>query len=280
MDSDQSLAKVAQHLMVENQLRANRVSDPRLVEAFAKVPRHLFAAHIFTKEQNENLAYADKSIALGAGRWLLEPRVLGRLLQAAEIGANDAVLDICCATGYTTALAAHLAALAVGVDGVSSQVATAEENLHHLGLSSGLVLAGDPRQGAESYAPYDVILIGGAVDFVPQSLLQQLAEGGRLVTVLRAPNGQSLNATVSATARVGASVSVGASSGAGAGSRVGVQATRQTEAQGAEVSPSVATQNGCGVLYRRVGAQFPHRKLFDANVPALAEFIRAPEFVF
>ncbi len=253
MDSSPSLAKVAQHLMVENQLRANQVSDPRLVEAFTQVPRHIFARQVLPKEQSESLAYADKSIALGAGRWLLEPRVLGRLLQAADIGTNDAVLDICCATGYATALASHLAALAVGVDTVATQVSIAEENLHNLGLTSGLVITGDPQQGAENYAPYDVILIGGAIDFVPPALLQQLAEGGRLVTVLRKPQ---------------------------AGGQTPETSTTTAQATQATVAQATTAYSGCGVLYRRFGEQFPHRPLFDANVPALAEFIRKPEFVF
>ena len=240
MPTDQNLAKLSQQLMVENQLRPNRVSDGRLVEAFSAIPRHDFATAASRTKASESLAYADCSIALGDGRWLLEPRVLGRLLQAAEIGTNDAVLDLCCATGYTTALAAYLAALAVGVDSIPAQIETAEENLHNLSLSSGLVVAGDPCGGAANYAPYDVILVCGAVDFIPRTILEQLAEGGRLVTILRDPSQQI------------------------------------------EPSPTHAnqSQSGWGVLYRRFGAQFPHRKLFDANAPLLAEFAKTPEFVF
>ena len=166
--------------MVENQLRANRVTDERIVDAFASIPRELFAP-----EHLRRAAYADEDLPLGDKRWLMEPRVLGRLLSAAQIGPGDAALDVCSASGYATAVLGWLAAFVVGVEDDAELVQKAGRNLEQLELSNALVLEGDPRAGAPSHAPYDVILVSGGVAEAPRAVLEQLAEGGRLVAVER-----------------------------------------------------------------------------------------------
>jgi protein-L-isoaspartate(D-aspartate) O-methyltransferase len=145
-------------------------------------------------EALRGLAYMDEEIEVlraregGAARFLLSPMVQARLIQLAEINPQDTVLDLGCATGYSTAILASLAARVVGVEPEPGLAETARTNLNALGLAPVEIIAGsltEPGQGG----PYDVIVVEGSVPDVPQALLDQLKEGGRLVTVLtRAPN--------------------------------------------------------------------------------------------
>ncbi len=164
--------------MVEGQIRPNHVTDPALIVALESVPRELFVP-----KGAEGFAYVDEEIRLGNGRSLLEPMLLARLLQVAGITPQDAVLDIACATGYSTAVLARLARSVVAVESDAELAARASEALAAAGLDTP-VITGPLEDGAPNRAPYDVILINGAVAEVPQGLLRQLRDGGRLVTVL------------------------------------------------------------------------------------------------
>ncbi len=169
------------HNMVENQIRTNRVTDPRVIDAMDTVPRELFAPKAMRA-----LAYIDEDIQVAPGRYLLEPMVMARLLQAAEIGADDVVLDIGCATGYGPALLARLAASVVGLECDAALADKASALLAELGVDNAAVVTGPLEEGYPKQAPYDVILIEGAVDEVPRAITDQLAEGGRLATVVNA----------------------------------------------------------------------------------------------
>lgn len=170
----------ARRNMVDGQLRTNRVTDPRIIAAFESVPRELFVP-----ERSRGFAYIDEDLPLGNGRWLMEPMVLGRLLQAAEIGASDSVLVVAAGTGYGTAIAARLASGVVALEEDAAFVQQAEEVLQRLEVDNAVVVEGALREGHAAQAPYDVILIEGGVEEVPPALAEQLAEGGRLVTVVR-----------------------------------------------------------------------------------------------
>lgn len=174
--------------MVENQIRTNRVTDPRVIEAMETVPRELFVPKAMRA-----IAYIDEDIQVAPGRYLLEPMVMARLLQAAEIGADDVVLDIGCATGYGPALLARLAASVVGLESDAALADKASALLAELGVDNAAVVTGPLEEGYPKQAPYDVILIEGAVDEVPRAIADQLAEGGRLATVVRtsAPMGRA-----------------------------------------------------------------------------------------
>jgi protein-L-isoaspartate(D-aspartate) O-methyltransferase len=168
----------ARQNMIEGQLRPNRVSDPALLGALASVPREHFLPPALRA-----IAYVDDDIPLGNGRFLIEPLVLSRLLQSASIRPTDKVLDIACATGYSTALLARLAAQVIGLESDAELARQAAANLQTLGIANAQVVMGDLAAGHPAKAPYDIILIGGAVTQVPQALQNQLAEGGRLLTV-------------------------------------------------------------------------------------------------
>ena len=164
--------------MLDGQLRPNRLTDERLQEALLAVPREAFVPAAL-----RGVAYVDEDIPLGNGRWLLEPMVLGRLLQAAAIEPTDVVLDVGCAAGYATAVAARLAGTVVALESDPELVRQANDNLAALGIVNAVVVQGDLALGYPDQAPYQVILLNGSVDRTPESLLDQVAEGGRLLGV-------------------------------------------------------------------------------------------------
>ncbi|WP_445678593.1 protein-L-isoaspartate O-methyltransferase family protein [Radicibacter daui] len=175
-----SLFAQARMNMIEGQIRPNKVTDSRIVDAMAVVPREKFLP-----EAQRGFAYIDEDIACAPGRHLIEPMVLARLLQAASIGASDVVLDIGCGSGYSLAVISHLASTVVGIESDEALAARAQTLIGELEITNAAVVKGDLQRGYPEQAPYNVIVLAGAVSEVPQSLLGQLAEGGRLVTVVR-----------------------------------------------------------------------------------------------
>jgi protein-L-isoaspartate(D-aspartate) O-methyltransferase len=175
---------VARAKMVDNQLRPNKVSDPQIVAAFETIPRELFVPEV-----KQGIAYVDKDVTIAEDRYLMEPRVLARLLQAAVVEPGDVALDIGCGTGYASAVLAQLAATVVALESDAGLAEQAGRTLSGLGIDNVLVVEGALTEGYAKQAPYNVILIGGGVAEVPQAILDQLAEGGRLVAVVREPSG-------------------------------------------------------------------------------------------
>lgn len=165
--------------MVENQIRTNRVSDPLVVAALNDLPRELFLP-----ESLRGIAYVDEDIPLGGGRALMEPLVAALILQAAEIAPSDVVLEVGCGVGYTAAAAARLASTVFALESDPSLADRAREVLAALDFPTVSVVEGPLSAGWPAQAPYDVILFGGAVAEVPDTIIAQLAEGGRLVAVV------------------------------------------------------------------------------------------------
>jgi protein-L-isoaspartate(D-aspartate) O-methyltransferase len=170
--------------MVESQLRTNKVTDEAVLGAFFEVPRERFVP-----DHLAGIAYVDEDIPLGGGRFLMEPMVLARLLQLAAIEPEDGVLVIGAATGYASAVVARLAARVVAVESDAGFAATARARLQELQAGNVTLLEGRLEEGYPAGAPYEVIVIAGAVAFVPDALARQLAERGRLVTVLKSAAG-------------------------------------------------------------------------------------------
>ncbi len=170
--------------MVESQIRPNKVTDPRLIEALESLPRE-----DFVPEALRSVAYVDRSLKVGKERCILDPMVFARLVQAADPKPSDLVLDIACAGGYSTAILARLAGTVVAVESDASLVEVANAVLNKLGIDNAVVVEGDLSCGYAEQGPYDVILINGEVGELPQALTAQLAPGGRLVAVLRDDQG-------------------------------------------------------------------------------------------
>ena len=170
----------ARRNMVSGQIRTNRVTDERLIEAMEEIPRERFVPHA-----KRGVAYVDEDVEIASGRYLMEPMVLARMVQEAGIAADDMVLDVGCGTGYATAVMSRLAGTVIALDVDGSLAAEAERTLNAVGADNAIVVTGPLAEGYARQAPYDVILLGGAVDHLPQALADQLAEGGRIVGVLR-----------------------------------------------------------------------------------------------
>jgi protein-L-isoaspartate(D-aspartate) O-methyltransferase len=175
---------VARRNMVESQIRTNRVTDPALIDALAGLPRELFVP-----AERRGAAYLDDDVRIAESRFLMEPLVLARLLQVAEVGKTDVALDVGCGTGYATAVLAKLAATAVGLETDPNLARLAGKTLAALAIDNVIIVEGDLAAGYPKHGPYDVILINGAVADLPRAILDQLAEGGRLVTVRRRGRG-------------------------------------------------------------------------------------------
>lgn len=166
--------------MVESQLRTNKVTNPALIEAFEHVPRELFVP-----ERLRGIAYVDEDIEIGPGRFLMEPMVLARLLQEARPQPGDVALDLGCGAGYAAAILARLCGTVVALESDQRMAAQATQTLGQLGIDNAVVVEGPLDAGYPAQGPYNVILVNGAVSEVPQAIRDQLAEGGRLVAVVR-----------------------------------------------------------------------------------------------
>ena len=175
----------ARRTMVDCQVRTADVTDLRVIAALLEVPRERFAPG------REAIAYLDADLPVASGRAaraILKPMVFGKLLQAAEIGPGDRVLDVGCATGYSAAVLARLAGHVVALE---EDTQAAQGML--AGIANVSVVAGALAAGCEKEAPYDVILVEGAAEVVPQALFRQLKEGGRLLAVVgSAPMGKAM----------------------------------------------------------------------------------------
>lgn len=170
---------VAQRLnMVEGQVRANDVTDRRIQDAMAEIPREQFVpAHL------DSVAYIDRCIEVAPGRHILDPRCFAKLLQLASIGARDHVLDVGGAGGYSAAVLARLATDVVTLEEDGDLVRIARQRLS--GFQNVRVEQGPLSDGFAGAAPYDVVFVNGALEFRPDTLLAQLKPTGRLVAVIR-----------------------------------------------------------------------------------------------
>ena len=167
-------------LMVESQLRTNKVSQTDVLMAFERV-----AKENFIDEAYAALAYIDEDLMLERNRFILEPMVFGRLVQALELKKTDSVLDIGATSGYSTAIISHLAQSVVGIESDTDLARMGQDNLTREGIDNAVILQGQHQDGFANEAPYDAIIIEGSIEQTPQKLLDQLAEDGRLVTIMR-----------------------------------------------------------------------------------------------
>jgi len=171
----------ARRTMVDCQVRPNDVTDFRVLDAFMEVPRE-----VFVSSTQKPLSYIDEDLPLSGtqeNRYLMEAMSLSRLIQLAEITPDDFVLDIGCATGYSTAILSRIANSVVGLEVDETLAGQATELLMELGYSNTAVVTGPLEKGYAKEAPFDVIVISGSVDQLPDALGEQLRDGGRLVVV-------------------------------------------------------------------------------------------------
>lgn len=170
----------ARRSMVDSQLRPNRVFEDRLIDAMGAIAREKFVPASLA-----SVAYLDEDIKLKPGRYLMEPMVVGRLLQEAKILPHEKVLELACGSGYAAAVMSFLCQNVTAIEQDPDLVATAQSALAATNISGVTVKMGDAMAGDSAGAPYDVILISAAVSDVPATLFDQLAEGGRLLAVVQ-----------------------------------------------------------------------------------------------
>jgi len=164
-------------MMVDTQVRPSDVTKFPVIEAMLAVPREAYVP-----DPRRELAYLGENVDLGAGRVMLEPRTMGKMLDALDIQPDETVLDLGCGLGYSTALIAHLAEAVVAVEGADF-ADEAQGNLSARGVDNAAVIAGQLAEGVAKHGPYDVIIIEGGVEEVPAALTEQLKDAGRIAAL-------------------------------------------------------------------------------------------------
>ncbi|HUS19971.1 MAG TPA: protein-L-isoaspartate(D-aspartate) O-methyltransferase [Terriglobales bacterium] len=174
--------------MVQKQIVARGVRDQRVLAAFERVPRHDFVAPYRAAE-----AYEDHPIIIGENQTISQPYMVASMLEHCAIRPTDVILEVGTGSGYQTALLAELAAEVFSIERFASLAESAQRILAHLNYANVVVSTGDGSLGLPSAAPFDVILVAAAAPSIPEPLVAQLREGGRLVLPVGAENEQFLS---------------------------------------------------------------------------------------
>lgn len=161
--------------MVDTQVRPSDVTKFPIIDAMLTIPREAFVPR-----DKRDTAYVGENIELGAGRVVFEPRTLAKMLDALAPGKSDLVLVIGAGFGYSAAVLAHIAEAVVAVEDDEDRVAEAQQQFGEHGIDNVILHQGPLADGAAEHAPYDLVLIEGAVGQVPQGLIDQLKDGGRI----------------------------------------------------------------------------------------------------
>jgi len=173
--------------MVESQIRGRGVSDPRVLDAMMRVPRHLFAPDRYREQ-----AYEDHPLPIGQGQTISQPYIVALMLEALALQPGDRVLEVGTGSGYVTALLAELVTQIVSIERHGRLADGARELLARLGYSNVQVVVGDGSEGFAEVAPYNAILVSAAAREIPEALIAQLAEGGRMIVPIGGEDSQQL----------------------------------------------------------------------------------------
>lgn len=165
-------------MMVDTQVRPSDVTKYPIIEALLAVPRE-----DFVPDAQREGAYADLNLDLGGGRTLIEVRTLAKMLDALDIQNDELVLDVGCGQGYSTAVAARMAEMVIGVEEDETMSSDAQSTLSEVGADNAIVHVGPLGEGAAEHGPYDVIMVQGGVEDLPENLLAQLKDGGRIAVI-------------------------------------------------------------------------------------------------
>jgi protein-L-isoaspartate(D-aspartate) O-methyltransferase len=177
----------ARQKMLESQIVARNVRDPRVLEAIRTVPRHLFV-----EEALRDRAYLDKALPIGEKQTISQPFMVAAMSEALQLEGKERVLEIGTGSGYQTAVLSELCQSVFSVERIASFVPIARRRLESLGRYNVLIKVGDGTIGWTEHAPYDAILVTAAARGLPRPLAEQLAIGGRLVVPIGPEHSQSL----------------------------------------------------------------------------------------
>ncbi|MCE6969354.1 protein-L-isoaspartate O-methyltransferase family protein [Cereibacter sphaeroides] len=162
-------------MMVDTQIRPSDVTKFPIIDAMLAVPREAYVPRAMRE-----MAYMSENVAISPNRVVFEPRTLAKLLDTLNIQPTESVLDVGCGLGYSCAVIARLAEAVVGLEEDEALASEAQRTLSTEGVDNAAVIVGALTGGAAKHGPYDVITVQGGVETVPQALLDQLKEGGRI----------------------------------------------------------------------------------------------------
>lgn len=169
---------IRRRMMVDTQVRPSDVTRFPIIDAMLRIARE-----DFVPDPLREAAYVGENLDIGAGRVMLEPRTLAKMLELADVQPSHVALDLGCGLGYSTAVLASLCDFVVAVEQDSAMADEAQSLLSGHGIDNAAVMAGPLAEGAAKSGPYDVIMVQGAVEQLPDDLLAQLREGGRIVCI-------------------------------------------------------------------------------------------------
>lgn len=176
------------HRMVDLQLRDRGITDERVLAAMARVPRHEFTVGPYREQ-----AYEDHPLPIGEEQTISQPYIVALMLQALRICSSDKVLEIGTGSGYVTALLSELTKQVYSIERHASLAQQAKDILQHLGYAQARIVVGDGSRGLPEASPYDVIIVSAAAPALPQELVTQLADGGRMIIPVGSDDAQQLH---------------------------------------------------------------------------------------
>ena len=165
-------------MMVDTQVRPSDVTKFPIIDAMLEVPREVYAP-----DDLREAAYMGEHLILGADRVVLEPRTFAKMLEVLDVQQDHTVLDLGCGLGYSTAVLARLADFVAGVEDDEDRATEAQALLSENNVDNAAVLSGSLAEGVAKSGPYDIIMVQGAVETVPEVILEQLREGGRIACI-------------------------------------------------------------------------------------------------
>ena len=167
-------------MMVDTQIRPSDVTKFPIIEAMLTVPREEFVP-----DEHREVAYVGEHIDLGNGRVVLDPRVMAKMLDALDVQPDEVVLDIGCGLGYSTAVLARMAEAVVAVEEDAAIAADAQAKLSEQNVDNAAVIEAPLAEGDAKHGPYDVVILQGSVEHMPDALLDQVKDGGRILAVFQ-----------------------------------------------------------------------------------------------
>ena len=177
----------ARQLMVDSQLRDRGISDPRVLDAMLRVPRHRFVPEPYRSQ-----AYEDHPLPIGDDQTISQPYIVAIMLESLQLAPTDKVLEVGTGSGYVTALLAELAQQVFSIERHPALVEGACEALAELGYINARIFTGDGALGLPAYSPFDAILVSAAAPDLPSVLLAQLSDSGRMIVPVGASDSQQL----------------------------------------------------------------------------------------
>ena len=175
--------KIARKNMVENQIRANKVTSLNVINAFLDVPREKFVPDAL-----QEISYVDEDIQLSRNRFMMKPMILARLFQSLNLKGNENILHVGSNSGYGSAILSRMCSSVISLESDKKLFETSIHTFSNMGFDNVVPLHGSMENGVEKEAPFDIIFIEGSIETEPKSLFGQLNENGKLIAILRPAN--------------------------------------------------------------------------------------------